>query len=193
VGIELADAPWPPAPVATERLTVRSTCASDRAGYIDLLTSDAVHEYLGGPHSRADLERQAPAIPGNRPGVFAVETLGIFVGAVVLDRRDVDQPGHLRTEGGELEVSYTFLPSHWGHGYATEAVTVVLHWAAQSLADHDVIVCTQLANERSLRLARRLGFREVTRFERFGATQWLGSRELQRSSGCVHAPLVRPE
>jgi len=178
VGTELADAPWPPGPIPTERLILRSTCASDRAGYIDLLTSHAVHEYLGGPRDRAEVEQQAPAIPGNRPGVFAVETLGTFVGAVVLDRRDADQPGHLRPEGGELEVSYSFLPSHWGQGYATEAVTAVLDWAAQSLADHDVIVCTQLANERSLRLAHRLGFREIARFETFGATQWLGSRDL---------------
>lgn len=178
VGTELADAPWPPSPITTQRLVLRSTCASDRAGYIDLLTSDEVHKYLGGPHNREETERHAPPIPGNRPGVFAVEAVGAFVGVVVLDRRDAQQPGHLRPEGGELEVSYTFLPAHWARGYATEAVTAVLDWAATSLPDHDVIVCTQLANERSLRLARRLGFREVTRFQQFDAAQWLGSRDL---------------
>lgn len=92
--------------------------------------------------------------------------------------RGADQPGHLRHEGGELEVSYTFLPAHWGQVYATEAVTAALDWASRSLTDRDVIVCTQVANERSLRLARRLGFREVIRFDQFGAPQWLGTRDL---------------
>lgn len=178
VGSELTDAPWPPGPIATERLIVRPTCASDRSGYIDLLASDEVREYLGGPRPREELELIAPEIPGNRPGVFAVEVSHMFVGAVVLDRRGTDQPGHLRPDGGELEVSYTFLPAHWGQGYATEAVAAALDWAAQAVADRDVIVCTQVANERSLRLARRLGFREVTRFDQFGATQWLGARDL---------------
>ena len=178
VGSDLTRAPWPPGPIATERLILRPTCASDRSGYIDLLASDEVRQYLGGSRPRAELELDAPEIPGNRPGVFAIEVTNTFVGAVVLDRRDANQPGHLRSEGGELEVSYTFLPAHWGHGYATEAVAAALKWATRSLADRDVIVCTQVANERSLRLALRLGFREVTRFDQFGATHWLGARDL---------------
>jgi len=178
MGSELANAPWPPSPIPTERLVLRPTCANDRSGYIELLTSEEVRKYLGGPHSRAELERDAPAIPGNRPGIFAVARGDEFLGGVVLDRRGAEQPGHLRPEGGELEVSYTFLPAHWGQGYATEAVAAVLDWAAQSLPDSDVIACTQVANELSLRLARRLGFCEVTRFDQLGATHWLGSREL---------------
>lgn len=85
VGFELADVPWAPDPIATERLILRPSCASDRSGYIDLLTSDQVRKYLGGPRRREELELQAPEIPRNRPGVFAVEALGMFVVAVVLD------------------------------------------------------------------------------------------------------------
>lgn len=176
--LELADGLWPPTSITTGRLIIRATRSSDRPGYIELLASDQVREYLGGAQDRAELERNAPEVPGNRPGVFAVEASNTFVGIVGLDRRKADQPGHLRPEGGEIEVSYTFLPAHWGQGYATEAVAAILEWAKRSLDDRDVIVCTQLANERSLRLARRLGFHDVTEFDEHGAVQWLGARHL---------------
>jgi hypothetical protein len=64
---DLNDAPWPPQPFDTERLTIRTTRAEDRSPLIDLLTSEVVRRYLGGPRSRADLERSAPEVPGNCP------------------------------------------------------------------------------------------------------------------------------
>jgi RimJ/RimL family protein N-acetyltransferase len=37
-----------------------------------------------------------------------------------------------------------------------------------------VVLYTQTANDRSLRLATKLGFTEVERFEAYGAEQWCG-------------------
>ncbi|MEJ7755969.1 MAG: hypothetical protein WKF83_06160 [Nocardioidaceae bacterium] len=42
-------------------------------------------------------------------------------------------------------------------------------------AGEPVVLCTQSANTASVRLAQRLGFVEVERFEEFGAEQWFGS------------------
>jgi RimJ/RimL family protein N-acetyltransferase len=39
-----------------------------------------------------------------------------------------------------------------------------------------VVLCTQTANDRSMRLAAKLGFTEVERFEEYGAEQWFGVR-----------------
>ena len=114
-----------------------------------------------------------------------METAGTFVGTVVLDRRDRDRPGHIRPEGFELEVSYTFVPEWWGKGFATEAVDAVLEWAARELNDVDVVLCTQTANVPALNLAQRLGFTEVCRFTEFGAEQWLGFRRLKRGMLCI--------
>jgi len=36
------------------------------------------------------------------------------------------------------------------------------------------VLCTQTANDRSVRLAAKLGFTEVERFEEDGAEQWFG-------------------
>jgi RimJ/RimL family protein N-acetyltransferase len=70
-----------------------------------------------------------------------------------------------------------FLPAWWGNGYATEAVAAVLEWAATYLPGEPIVLCTQTANEASVRLARRLGFREVGRFVEFEAEQWFGVRD----------------
>ena len=42
---------------------------------------------------------------------------------------------------------------------------------------------TQTANARSMRLAAKLGFTEVQRYEAWGAGQWLGMRPRSRHAG----------
>lgn len=175
--VPLTDVPWPPAPLVTERLRLRATCAADRPGYIELFTDADVRRYLGGPADRDELERAMPPVPGDRPGVFAVESAGAFVGTVTLERRDAELPGLARPTIGALEVGYQLLPSAWGQGVATEAVTAVLAWADRHLPGEPILLCTQVANEASRRLASRLGFREAARVEQYGAEQWLGVRD----------------
>lgn len=175
---DLGNVPWPPDPIGTKRLLLRRTEVADRVPYIDLVCSDDVYRYLGGSHARGDVERDAPEVPGNRPGVFAVEAEGAFLGAVTVDRRDPERPGHVIAGGHEVEVGYMLLPAYWGRGYATEAVAAVLvEWVDRVLPGEPVVVCTQAANDASVRLARRLGFREAARFIEFDAEQWFGVRQ----------------
>lgn len=51
---------------------------------------------------------------------------------------------------------------------------MALSWVAEALPSEPVVLCTQTANERSIRLAAKLGFNEAERFEEFGAEQWFG-------------------
>jgi RimJ/RimL family protein N-acetyltransferase len=173
---DLGPVAWPPAPIVTERLVVRQTEARDRRTVIDLASSPEVYAHLGGPRPRSVLERTVPSVPGRRPGMFAVELDGATIGTVQLDRRDPTRPGHLHPHGHEVEIGYLLLPHAWGHGYAREACAAVLGWVDTALAGEPVVLCTQVANTASLRLAERLGFVEVARFEEFGAQQWFGVR-----------------
>lgn len=172
----LGNVRWPPDPIETKRLSLRPMKATDRSAYVDLLCSDVVYRYLGGPRPRDVIEREVPEVPGERPGAFGVEALGAFIGVVTLGRRDPDRPGHLQAQGGELEISYLFRPSCWGRGYATEAAAAVLGWLERALPEEPVVLCTQVANDSSVRLAHRLGFEEAQRFMEFGAEQWFGVR-----------------
>jgi RimJ/RimL family protein N-acetyltransferase len=69
-----------------------------------------------------------------------------------------------------------FLPEAWGRGYAAEACAATLDWFADTRPGEPVVLCTQTANDRSMRLAAKLGFTEVELFEEYGAEQWFGVR-----------------
>lgn len=174
---------WPPAPIRTERLVLRESAARDRAALIELFASPEVGTYLGGPRSREELERTVPDVPGRRPGLFVADLDGAMIGMVTLDRRDAERPGHVRPEAGEAELGYMFLPEAWGCGYAAEACAAALDWFADALPGEPVVLCTQTANDRAMRLAAKLGFTEAARFEEFGAEQWFGVWSKVTSSG----------
>jgi RimJ/RimL family protein N-acetyltransferase len=165
---------WPPAPIRTERLVLRESAPGDRAAFIELFALPEVRTYLGGPRPRDELERAVPAVPGRRPGLFVIDLDGAMIGTVSLDRRDAERPGHVGPGAGEAELGYMFLPKAWGCGYAAEACAAALDWFARVLPGEPVVLCTQTANDRSMRLALKLGFAEVERFEEFGAEQWFG-------------------
>ncbi|TKA09561.1 GNAT family N-acetyltransferase [Actinacidiphila oryziradicis] len=171
---ELGPVAWPPAPIRTERLVLREPEARDRAAFIELFASPEVGTYLGGPRPRDELERAVPEVPGRRPGLFVIELDGAVIGTIELNRRDAEHRSHVRPDAGEAELGYLLLPEAWGRGYAAEACAAALGWFADALPGEPVVLCTQTANDRSMRLAAKLGFTEVQRFEEWGAEQWFG-------------------
>ncbi len=162
---------WPPEPIRTERLVLRQSAARDRAAFIELLASPEVGTYLGGPRPRDELERDVPEVPGRHPGHFVVDLDGAMIGQIILRRVAGHGPP---AAAGETELGYLFLPGAWGFGYAAEACTAALGWLAGVLPGQPVVLLTQTANARSMRLALKLGFTEVERYEAYGAEQWFG-------------------
>ena len=153
---------------------LRESEARDRTTVIELFASPEVGTYIGGPRTRDELERAVPEVPGRRPGFFVIDLDGAMIGMITLDRRDAERPGHVRPEAGEAELGYMFLPEAWGRGYAAEACAAALDWFADALPSEPVVLDTQTANDRAMRLAAKLGFTEVERFEEYGAEQWFG-------------------
>jgi RimJ/RimL family protein N-acetyltransferase len=174
---------WPPAPIRTGRLTLRVSEARDRAAFIELFASSEVGAYVGGPRPSDDLEREVPEVPGRRPGTFVVDLGEEMIGAVMLERRNLGPAGRVRPESGEVDLGYLFLPNAWGSGYAAEACAAALGWFTGALPGEPVVLCTQTANDRSMRLAAKLGFIEVQRYEKYGAEQWFGVRPPAAPSG----------
>ena len=168
---DLGPVTWPPEPIKTDRLVLREPEARDRAALIELLASPEVGTYLGGPRPREELEREVPGTPVRAPGLFTVDLDGAMIGQVIVRRA----MGHCPAAAeGKAELGYQFLPEAWGFGYAAEACAAALDWLADELPGQPVVLFTQTANTRSLRLAAKLGFTEVERYEAYGAEQWFG-------------------
>ncbi|WP_434099904.1 GNAT family N-acetyltransferase [Streptomyces viridosporus] len=124
----------------------------DRAAFIELLASPEVHTYLGGPRPRDELEREMSGAPEQWPGSFAVNLDGSMIGQILLRRA----PGHHRPAvAGKVDLGYLFLPRAWGHGYAAEACAAALDWFDGVLPSEPVVLATQTANVRSMRLAAK--------------------------------------
>ncbi|MEV4290042.1 GNAT family N-acetyltransferase [Nonomuraea bangladeshensis] len=164
--------------VTSERLLLRKAHHADRDGLIELMTDPEVQAYLGGPRPRSEVEQHFDTSIANStpsPGNFVIadNTTNRVIGTLMLARRSADRPGHVTEGGGELELGYVLRRSAWGAGFAYEAATAALRAAADELPDQPVLVVTQTANQRSLKLAARLGFRPVSTFEEFDAEQTL--------------------
>lgn len=170
---DLGTVPWPPEPIRTERLVLREPEARDRPAFVDLLALPEVNTYLGGARPRDEVESGLPEVPGRRPGSFAVERDGAMIGQILLRRTPADaRPA----AAGKADLGYLFLPTAWGGGYAFEACSAALAWFDGVLPGEPVVLTTQSANTGSMRLAAKLGFAEVERFEAWGAEQWFGMR-----------------
>ena len=167
---DLGPVAWPPEPIRTERLVLREPEARDRAVFIELLASPKVSTYLGGPRPRDELERDMPETPERPPGLFTVDLDGAMIGQVILSRAMGERGA------GKAELGYLFLPEAWGFGYAAEACEAAIDWLDNALPGEPVVLFTQTANARSMRLAAKLGFTEVERFRAWDAEQWFGMR-----------------
>ncbi|WP_318212765.1 GNAT family N-acetyltransferase [Streptomyces sp. SJL17-1] len=162
-----ASAPAPgTAPLTTERLRLRPVRAADVPAITRLWTDPEVRRHLGGPVTEQVVRIRQRRVVG-APGVYAVVRAvdEVLLGLVTVE------PG---AREGETEVSYQFLPEHWGHGYAREAVAVVVE--ATLLDTPTVVALTQEANRRSRRLLEAVGMTHVSSFVEYDAHQVLYRR-----------------
>ena len=83
---------------------------------------------------------------------------GVLVGSITLRRMPPYQE--------DLELAWQFGPSHWGNGYATEAARAVAGWAFESSA-HELFAVMRPANERAVKVARRLGMQWVGETDKY--------------------------
>ncbi|WP_254705628.1 GNAT family N-acetyltransferase [Streptomyces vilmorinianum] len=149
--------------LTTERLLLRPVRTGDVPEVTRLWTDPQVRFHLGGPVAEQIVRIRQRRIVG-APGVHAVVRAsdGVLLGLVTVepDARD-----------GETEVSYQFLPEHWGRGYAREAVAAAIGKALETTPS--VIAVTQEANDRSRRLLEAVGMVHVASFVEFDAHQVL--------------------
>ena len=160
--------------IETPRLVLRELTESDAPALLALYRDPAVMRFMGPPPESLEAERAN--IAAHRVRYYARRGYGLW--AVV--RRDsgelVGRCGLLDAEIAgreEVEVSYLLAPAHWGLGLATEAAGAALAYAVGPLALDRVVAVVAPENERSRRVAERLGMRYegIVSYKAFGAVE----------------------
>ncbi|MFG3191825.1 GNAT family N-acetyltransferase [Streptomyces omiyaensis] len=150
----------------TERLLLRPVRGADLSAVTRLWTDPEVRRHLGGPvvpSVVAIRQRRIVGAPGRHAVVRAED--GVLLGLVTVEAAG---------RGGETEVSYQFLPEHWGNGYAREAVAAVVARVLETVPS--VVAVTQEANDRSRRLLEAVGLEHAGSFVEWDAHQVLYRR-----------------
>ena len=131
-----------------------------------LHTDEWARQYLGGPltpeKARSRFQDYLASPNADRVWAVRLKADNRFIGTVDL------QAHH---DGVDTEISYLFLPTAWGNGYAGEAVRAILAYAMDELGLSRVIAETQTANLASCRLLERCGMIRERTLTRFGAEQ----------------------
>jgi RimJ/RimL family protein N-acetyltransferase len=148
-----------PLPIETERLLIRAFDHADIDSMTGVYGDPEVmrHVCLG----VLDRERTAALLEDYRR---AQEQRGFSTWAVVEKASDAvigDVGFGFYAPTGEPELGYTLAAAAWGRGYALEAARACVDAAFEHLPQRRLVAKIEPGNERSLRLAERLGMRPV--------------------------------
>jgi len=148
-----------PLPIETDRLLIRAFEAADIDSMVDIYGDPEVmrHIYFGvldraGTAALLEEYRSAQEESGLSTWAVVEKGSGTVVGDVGFG---------LYAPTGEPELGYTLAAAVWGRGYALEAARACISAALAHLPPGRLVAKVEPDNERSLRLAERLGMRAV--------------------------------
>jgi RimJ/RimL family protein N-acetyltransferase len=150
-----------PSPLFSPRLLLRRLRSGDADSLCSYRSLPEVARYQSwesfAPEDAArlieDQRDREPGVPGTWFQVAIVErTTGKMVGDCGLHCW-LDDPR-------QMEFGITLAPSHQGRGYATEALSCLLHFVFATMGKHRVSAVTDAGNHAAASLFRRLGFRQ---------------------------------
>jgi RimJ/RimL family protein N-acetyltransferase len=150
----------------TARLVLRRWQDSDREPFAALNGDPETMRYFPATLDRAASDAMIDRIEGvfdrRGYGLWALEVTatGEFIGFTGLAPMPDGVPG-----AGGMEVGWRLARSAWHRGYATEAARAALGVAFDGAGLPEIWSMTAILNEPSQAVMRRLGLREVARFD----------------------------
>lgn len=151
--------------IITGRCKISPLNASDREAFIDLYLNKQVREFLGGISDPEKSSTRFEEMLLEKDAIHCSVRLkdnDIFVGIINIDKHH---------DGVEYEVSYQFIPNHWGKGLAQETVKAAIEYGLSALSKNVILAETQTKNKQSNALLVKLGFKEIDSVVRFDEMQ----------------------
>jgi RimJ/RimL family protein N-acetyltransferase len=143
------------ATLETQRLTLRAFAPGDVEAFEAFYASDA-SRFVGGPENKVATWRRIASYAG----CWFLRGYGKFVVVEKASGATVGIVGPWYPEGWpEPEIGWTVLPDFEGKGYAAEAAARALQYAYDELGWTTAMSAIFPGNDRSVKLAKRLGCR----------------------------------
>jgi RimJ/RimL family protein N-acetyltransferase len=152
--------------VMTDRLLMRRWRDSDREPFAELNGDPDTLRFFPSTLTRAESDAYVDVIESRFEqqgyGLWALEiaATGEFIGYTGLNPMPEDVPG-----AGGMEIGWRLAKPAWHHGYATEAATAARNIAFDGVGLAELWSITAVLNEPSMAVMRRIGMKEVARFE----------------------------
>lgn len=145
----------------TTRLTVRQFTNTDTENFFLLNGDEEVVRYIRKPMNKEDADKFLKQniefyVANPHLGRWAVDEKGpgIFVGSCALI------PLPFEDEKEKLQIGYSFLPSAWGKGYATELTMSGINYYFQHHPFYELHAITSIPNTASQKVLLKCGFAE---------------------------------
>jgi len=154
----------------TERLRIRHFTIHDADNYFALQSNADVMRYIRPPRTREEsdsfLKDKILATPADDyKGIWLVEKKegGQFLGCFVIIPIPDDE--------SKTQLGYSFLPEHWGNGYATEVTKEGVNYFRKRTPLNKIYGVTEVPNVASQKVLLKAGFT-------FHKSKMEGEREL---------------
>jgi [ribosomal protein S5]-alanine N-acetyltransferase len=139
-----------PTVLNTARLQLRPLCEDDAdALFAAFNDSEAMHFWSRAPFETVG-ELRAWFAPNPDWPAWAIIAGGVAIGRAVMGLK----------RSGVAEIGYLIAPAHWRKGYTREAVSALIDHGFGTLGLRRIFADVDPENAPSIRLLRRLGFRE---------------------------------
>jgi ribosomal-protein-alanine N-acetyltransferase len=141
----------------TERLIVRYFTSDDFDNYYALQGNPVVMQYIRPARTREESdtfleEKILPSSKTDYRGYWAVQLKenSEFIGCFVIIP--------LPDDASKTQMGYSFLPEHWGKGYATEVARKGVDYFYNKTPLPEIYGVTETANEASQKVLKKAGF-----------------------------------
>lgn len=142
----------------TKRLRVRHFTSTDYDNFFALQGNPEVMQYIRPPRTREESdtflrEKILTTSPREYKGYWAVEEAGsgLFVGCFVI----IPIPDDIE----KTQLGYSFLPQHWGKGYATEVTKEGVNYFYNRTPLTEIYGVTETPNTASQKVLLKAGFK----------------------------------
>jgi [ribosomal protein S5]-alanine N-acetyltransferase len=144
----------------TKRLRVRHFTSLDYDNYFSLQGNAEVMQYIRPPRTREESdeflrEKILTASQREYKGIWAVEETGtgLFLGCFVI----IPIPNDVE----KTQLGYSFLPQHWGKGYATEVTKEGVNYFYNRTPLTEIYGVTEIPNVASQKVLLKAGFKQI--------------------------------